>query len=162
MSTLITDKINISSNSTNLSSFVADLRQQMKREYDRSINRDLSQQYSQELLKRNLTTVLQGVYSATLTELGELSIDVNALVTGEEFSPSALHVLQLFDGIVEELLQYALKKHNTSCALSNFPDEHRPDKSYITQVIEEAAKDWENFAVQVNDVLTATQVEPVC
>lgn len=159
MSDIITDNIKISSSTTNLALFVSDLRQRMIREYDRSFNHDLSQQNSQYLLKRNLTTVLQGVYSATLTQLPELIIDLKPLDSNDEFSPGALQVLKLFDGIVEELLQYAIKKHKTSCALSNFPVEHKPDKNYIAQVIEAAARDWASFAVQVKDVLTAADTQ---
>ena len=136
-----------------IAEFVAQLRQQMKRQYDRGVNQDLSRQNSQDLLKRNMTSVLQAVYSESLPRLRAYSVDVSEIDTENEFSETALSLLTLYDGIVEELLQYALKKHNTSCALSNFPDEHKPSKTYITEVIEEAGKDWENFAMQVNDIL---------
>ena len=101
-----------------------------------------------------MTSVLQTVYSESLPRLRACSVDVSEVETENVFSQSAISLLTLYDGIVEELLQYALKKHNTSCALSNFPDEHKPSKTYITEVIEEAGKDWENFAMQVNDILT--------
>ena len=125
-----------------IAEFVAELRQQMKRQYDRGINRDLSRQNSQDLLKRNMTSVLQTVYSESLPRLRACSVDVSEVETENVFSQSAISLLTLYDGIVEELLQYALKKHNTSCALSNFPDEHRFAPTRLHKAVTRVLLQW--------------------
>jgi monoamine oxidase len=45
---------------------------------------------------------------------------------------------------------FVVNKHRTSCALSNFPGEHKPDKTYINEVMREIAGLWQNFALDVN------------
>jgi hypothetical protein len=45
---------------------------------------------------------------------------------------------------------FVVNKHRTSCALSNFSGEHKPDKTYINEVMREIAGLWQNFALDVN------------
>ena len=46
--------------------------------------------------------------------------------------------------------------HNaTSCAISNFPDEHRPAADYLRQIRHELALAWRGFALSVNGALLA-------
>ena len=127
--------------------FVQELKRAMPRQYDRSINRDLSQQQWHDLFIRNVSASLQQAYSEALAQLRQLS-----------FKPDtpglAIRVLQPFDGFVDEFMQYALQKHRTSCALSNFPDEHKPSQDYIATVLSAAYKDWQAFAKQVSAELS--------
>jgi monoamine oxidase len=58
--------------------------------------------------------------------------------------------LTAFDGFVDEFLLFVVDKHRTSCALSNFPGEHKPDKTYVNEVMREIAVLWQNFALNVN------------
>ena len=60
------------SHTTDLFSFeryVDNLRGAMKRQYDRCINKDLSQQKWQDLFKRNVTAVLNQAYEDSLVQL---------------------------------------------------------------------------------------------
>jgi hypothetical protein len=129
-------------------SCVASLRSGMKRQYDRSVNRDLSRQQSQGLFKRNVITVLRDSYQQALVELRQSALETTAGGSG-----LGAQVVKSFDGFIEELIVYALQKHRTSCALSNFPDEHKPGQDYIAEVIEEASSDWSAFVAQVNALL---------
>ncbi|MDD4913616.1 MAG: hypothetical protein PHW13_01090 [Methylococcales bacterium] len=52
-----------------------------------------------------------------------------------------------------------MDKHRTSCALSNFPDEHKPDVAYVNEVLREIASLWQNFAVRVNTYFLERQTE---
>ncbi|MEJ2141971.1 MAG: amine oxidase [Gammaproteobacteria bacterium] len=124
--------------------FVTGMKSSIKRHYDRGINRDLSQQNWQNLFKRNVTGVLQQAYDDALKELKQLSFEQGDNVL-------AIEALTSFDGFIEELLDYAIQKHRTSCALSNFPDEHNPSPQYINEVLEQVEKDWKGFVA----VLTA-------
>ena len=131
------------------SQFVEGLKPGIKRQYDRNINRDLSQQNWQGLFKRNIAMVLQQTYDESCSQLQKL------LTEGRETGDHALagQVLSTFDGFADEIIQYALQKHRTSCALSNFPDEHTPDQEYITSVLEEAEQDWQAFIQRINKIL---------
>ena len=138
------------SNATSLASFAAhvtELRRGIKRQYDRSVNKDLSQQNWQGLFQRNVTGVLRQCYSDALKRLEQLPF---VAAQGE---PLAHTALDAFAGFADELLQYALQKHRTTCAISNFPEEHDPSQAYLAQVLEQTRTDWEAFASQVDALL---------
>jgi monoamine oxidase len=137
-------------NTVNLVSFEAyvaeELKRTMRREYDRSVNRDLSSQNWRGLFKRNVTLVLRQTYDASLVQLQQLSF-------GGSGSHLTLLALKAFDGMVEEFLHYVLQKHRGSCALSNFPEEHNPSEAYVEEVLAQINRDWQAFAKQVSGVL---------
>lgn len=141
------------SNVTGLAQFVAraeELKAAIPNEYDRSINRDLAQQKAQELFGRNVTGVLRAIYATALSDLHRLPLQANDEANVATLSAK---ILETFDGIIEELIVYALNKHATSCALSNFPDESRPSVEYVTTVIRDASNDWAGFAARVDGLL---------
>ncbi|MGR9117278.1 MAG: amine oxidase [Gammaproteobacteria bacterium] len=126
--------------------FVQALKRTMQRQYDRNINKDLSQQHWQDLFKRNVTGSLRQAYTESLAQLRQLSF--KSAIPG-----LSNRVLHTFEGFIDEFLQYALQKHRTSCALSNFPSEHNPSRDYIAAVLCEANKDWQSFVEQVGTEL---------
>lgn len=121
--------------------YVSGLKKTMKRQYDRNVNRDLSQQRPQELLLRNVREVLNQVYQQALQRA-----DQNGIAISDG--------LQAFDGIRDELLEYAVQKHRTSCAISNFPDEHKPGADYIAETMTAAGHDWQMFVQSVTAAQT--------
>ena len=136
-------------------SYVNELKPAIKRQYDRCVNKDLSQQKWQDLFKRNIVDVLKQVYDHSLTQMQLLSLDIKRMNNAQKVNGNLgqVYILKYFDGISEELIQYALQKHRSSCALSNFPDEHNPSKDYITEVIMEANHEWEYFVFQTHSVI---------
>ena len=140
--------------------YVTGLKQVVKRQYDRSVNKDLSQQNWQNLFKRNVTSVLKQTYKDALTQLQSMYFAPEGVEIENRFSKLAVQALKPFAGFVDELMQYALQKHRTSCALSNFPDEHRPSEEYIAEVLRETAKDWQDFTLQVNAMVLRSSGSP--
>lgn len=108
--------------------FFTGLRQQMMRQYDRSINRDLSQQNWRGLFGRNVRQVLLDIYTEVLQQ--------------SEY-PMTESAVQALSTLSETLLQYALQKHRSSCALSNFPEEHNPAGDYIAELVQVTQQDWQ-------------------
>ena len=147
------------SDNTRLESFtqyVAEIKQGMKRQYDRNTNIDLSCQNWQGLFKRNVISVLQQAYNDSLIKLRAASLSPEKAESQHQFSSLAILALKPFEGIVDDMMQYALQKHRTSCALSNFPDEHRPSAEYIAEVTQETDQDWRAFVSEVNRLLTVS------
>jgi monoamine oxidase len=147
--------------STSLESFfqsITELKQGIKRQYDRNINKDLSRQNWQDLFKRNVTSVLQQAYNDSLIKLRAASLSPETAESQHQFSSLAIQALKPFEGLVDDLMQYALQKHRTSCALSNFPDEHQPSIEYIAEVTQETDQDWRAFASEVNRLLTVHSI----
>ena len=92
----------------------------MNREYVRGINRDLAKQNSQQLFSRNVVAVQQSFLSQLGSDLGD--------VTAETLKLDLVNLQEIF-------IQEALKHNRSSCAVSNFPDEHRPSAVYIGDVL---------------------------
>lgn len=147
------------SNAINLAGFrnaVNGIKAGIKHQYDRGVNRDLSQQQYQDVFRRNVTMVLRENYQQALATLQQLSFEKERAGSGqskEQRHDLSSVLLQNFDGVIEELILYALQKHRSSCALSNFPAEHNPSEDYVLEVIEEASRDWSAFAKQVNNMV---------
>ena len=92
----------------------------MNREYVRGINRDLAKQNSQQLFSRNVVAVQQSFLSQLGSDLGD--------VPAETLKLDLVNLQEIF-------IQEALKHNRSSCAVSNFPDEHRPSAVYIGDVL---------------------------
>lgn len=119
-------------------------RRALKREYDRAANRDLSRQNSEGLLMRNITQLLAQGYDLALERVSDKGLG--------EADRDAL--LAPFDGVVDELLAYAVQKHRTSCAFSNFPLEHTPSREYIAEVLQQVEEAWQSFCHDLTDLLS--------
>lgn len=149
----VNNKSDTLDNSISLASFVTYVdrrRPLLKREYDRSINRDLSQQNYQELMKRNFTSVLVQLYRDALQLLQQQQL---AIETNADYQSLGDEYLKPFEGMIDELFQYVLQKHRSSCALSNFPVEHNPAVTYIAEVLHLAEHDFAGFKQQVGELL---------
>jgi len=144
----------VSDGLVNFANTVQGIRVGIKRQYDRSVNKDLSQQNSQDLFLRNVTAVLQQVYQEALAKLQQLPLSELGLESKDGSAEFITQLQKPFDGMIEELIHYALQKHRSSCALSNFPDEHNPSPEYLAQVIDTTSWDWSAFILQVNNLLT--------
>ncbi len=102
---------------------------QMKREYVRAINRDLSQHLCAGTLARNSVAIVK-----------ELIDELNsAMLSGELEFNKAQNCLNEIDKtalitLINEFTQAALQHNRTSCALSNFGREHSPDQVYLDEI----------------------------
>lgn len=130
--------------------FIADGKIAARQHYQQLLVSDLSRQQWQGCLQRNVTAVLSRVYDDALAQLRTLSFDTSHDTVDKGLSNLTRAVLATFDGFTDEFLQFAVDKHRSSCALSNFPDEHKPDRSYINDVKREIAGLWSNFALETN------------
>jgi monoamine oxidase len=58
------------------------------------------------------------------------------------------------------VLAEAVIFNNTSCALSNFPFEHRPSGDYLRTIRRDLAAAWQAFAAAANERLLAKAGTP--
>lgn len=141
------------SNLADFEAYVKSIKPVIKRQYDRNVNRDLSQHNWHDLFRRNVVDVLKQAYEEALTYLQQVSSNLPKAQKKQEGSKLSKQALHYLNELGDEIMQYALQKHRGSCALSNFPDEHNPAKEYIATVIEELEREWEYFVFQVHAVL---------
>ena len=122
----------------------------LKKHYEHFLAQDLSQQQWEGCFQRNVLIVLQQFYDDGIVYLKTLPFDSSTSPVNRGLSELTKRVLTVFDGVIDEFLLVVVDKHRTSCALSNFPGEHKPDKTYVHAVRHDIAVLWQNFAINVN------------
>ena len=130
---------------TELCSAIAGLVIQLKREYQRGINRDLSQHQWQQLFSRNVLAVVE----VLLSRCCEILIDTQfaqSISGGPKIDkPTRQHFTETVAKAKDELIEHALQLHRSSCALSNFPEEHNPSAEYFTEVLTQVEQRWHEW-----------------
>lgn len=123
----------------------------------------LSGQQSEQLTQRALLATADQVYSETLACLDVLlpALDTASadVIHGRHALTAAL--LAPFDGWNKGLLDAALSFNGTSCALSNFPQEHRPDGEMLRAITLDLAAAWREFVLELNARLLVAASEAV-
>jgi monoamine oxidase len=143
-------------------STVSALRDRAPSHYQRHLARLLAGQQAEQLTQRALLAAVEQVYSETLIALDGLLAgfelgDAGPVQGGRH--PKTPALLAHFEGWNAQLLASALAFNGTSCALSNFPDEHRPDVALQRAITLDLAAAWREFAIELNArLLAASQV----
>jgi hypothetical protein len=130
--------------------YVAEQKNALKKRYEQSLAQDLSRQQWDGCFQRNVLAVLEQAYDDALAQLQTLPFDSSETPVHQGLSDLTRQALAAFDGFVDDFLLFVVDKHRTSCALSNFPDEHKPDKIYVNEVKRDIAGLWQNFALSAN------------
>ena len=137
---------------------------QLKREYQRGINRDLSQHQWQGMFARQLANCMGQLfnYSSQLhaqllnpTQDGTLE---NTTTENCGANPGKNHSDQLTTLTAqtkETLIEFALHHNRSSCALSNFPDEHLPSGEYLASALAETERLWQQWLQQPTHEVTS-------
>ncbi|MGZ5027529.1 MAG: hypothetical protein ACXWE9_09065 [Methylobacter sp.] len=88
---------------------------------------DLSRQQWDGCFPRNVLAVLEYSYNDALAFVQTLPFDSSDSPVNKGLSDLTMKTLSALDGFVDDFLLFVVDKHRTSCALSNFPDEHKPE-----------------------------------
>lgn len=129
--------------------------------YRQQLVRLLSTQQHEQLTQRALLAAVDQTYSEALDLLGAF-----APWCGTGHSEQGRHrltpvLLRAFDSWNKALLDEALAHNATSCALSNFPQDHRPDADLLRAITLDLSAAWREFALELNDRLLACCAAPV-
>jgi monoamine oxidase len=130
--------------------YIAEQKPLLKKHYEHLLAQDLSRQQWDGCFQRNVLAVLEQAYDQALAYLKTLAFNSVASPVTLGLSDLSKQALAAFDGYVDEFLLLVVDRHRSSCALSNFPGEHKPDKVYIDEVRRDIAGLWHNFALDVN------------
>lgn len=130
--------------------YIAEQKPLLKKHYEHLLAQDLSRQQWDGCFQRNVLAVLEQAYDEALAYLKTLAFNSAASPVTLGLSDLSKQALAAFDGYVDEFLLFVVDRHRSSCALSNFPGEHKPDKVYIDEVRRDIAGLWQNFALDVN------------
>lgn len=138
---------------------VQTLRGMAPQRYRQHLTRLLSSQQVELLTQRALLAAADQLYSESLARLDDLlpALDVagSEIINSRHALTAAL--LAPFEGWNKGLLDAALEHNASSCALSNFPTEHRPDTETLRAITLDLAAAWREFALELNTrLLVAT------
>lgn len=150
------------SNATCLAAFsteVSALRSGAIKQYRQNLNRYLSTQTAEQLTQRALLDTVEQVYSAALDQLGELPFDTTTIGMQQGRSDLTPSVLATFEGFNSELFSEAAEFNRSSCAISNFPEEHQIATDYAGTIARDLAAAWREFAIEVNRQLLDKRTE---
>ena len=139
------------------SASVLSLRGMAPERYRLHLTRVLVAQQSDMLIQRALLATADQCYSEALARLDQLLDDLDAanadVANGRHALTAAL--LAPFEGWNKGLLDAALSFNASSCALSNFPQEHQPDADTLRAITLDLAAAWREFAIELNTRLLA-------
>lgn len=130
--------------------YIAGRKPALQKQYQQLLAQDLSRQQWDGCFQRNVLIVLEQAYDEALAHLETLPFDSTATPINCGLSDLSKQALAAFEGFVDDFLLFVVDKHRTSCALSNFTDEHKPNQTYVNEVKREIAGLWQNFALNVN------------
>lgn len=130
--------------------YIAERKSELKKQYALLLAQDLSRQQWDGCFQRNVVAALEQAYDEARAYMQTLPFDNTLVPVHMGLSELTRQALTAFDGFVDEFLLFVVDKHRTSCALSNFPDEHKPDNIYVNEVRRDIARLWQNFALDVN------------
>ena len=123
----------------------------LRQRYRQCLAEDLSRQLWHECFQRNVLGVLAGFYDDAELLINSLAFDAGPYRIENGMSELTRSTLACFQGVSDEFLLFAVDQHRTSCALSNFPDEHKPGQDYIDHVRRGIAELWQSFALRINE-----------
>lgn len=145
-----------SGNADGLASFgnwVAVQRSHVLDRYRGHLSRALAAQHKEQLTQRALLDTAGQMYDEALQQLDRLPFDTRSVTVAQGRSALTPAVLTPFNGFIRELVDTALEFNRGSCAISNFPDEHAPDRLYMDAIRRDLSAAWREFALSVNDAL---------
>jgi monoamine oxidase len=124
-------------------------------DYYRRLNRSLADQQKEQLTQRAILASVEEVYGNALDVLAGLRFDMSGVAVERGRSALTPEVQKPFRDFMQSLLDDVIAFNRTSCALSNFPDEHQPSKEYVQTILRDIAAAWQEFSLSANRLLLA-------
>lgn len=137
------------------SAWVAAQRDQAFDDYRQRLNRGLVAQQREQLTQIAILGAAESVFAAALQVLEGLTFDMRDVAVERGRSALMPEVQKPFRDFMQTLLDDAVAFNRTSCALSNFPIEHRPSKDYVQTILRDIAAAWQEFSLAANRALLA-------
>jgi monoamine oxidase len=123
--------------------------------YRHRLNRSLSAQQRDQLTQRALLETMEDVFDQALVVLRDLEFDMEATTVERGRSSLIPDLQQTFGALMRSALDDVVAFNRTSCALSNFPDEHHLSKEYTQVILRDIAAAWQAFSLSANRLLLA-------
>jgi monoamine oxidase len=123
--------------------------------YRQLLNRRLAAQERDQLTQRAVLEAVEQTFEQALTVLGGLRLRMHGVPVERGRSGLMPQVQAPFAAFLRDLLDEVEAFNRTSCALSNFPEEHRISRPYRDAILLDVAAAWKEFCLAVNATLLA-------
>ena len=128
--------------------------------YRQRLNYALSHGQREQLTQRAMLGAMEAVFTDALAFLDELPFNHDGVAVERGRSDLTPKVQAAFDGFIQALLDAIIDFNRTSCALSNFPEEHRLAKDYISTTLRDIGAAWREFSLSANRLLLDKREAP--
>jgi monoamine oxidase len=124
-------------------------------DYRRRLNANLAAQTKEQLTQIAMLGAAEDVFAQALKKLETLPFDLSGV--GVEQGRCALtpQAQKPFSDFLRQFYDDVVAFNRTSCALSNFPDEHHLAKNYEQAIFRDLAAAWTEFSLAANRLLLA-------
>jgi len=145
-------------NATSLARFanwVADQQNVVFDGYRHHLNQNLAVQQREQLTQRALLDSMEELFDNALEMLEELPFEISSTAVERGRSPLTSGIQQPFGILMQSVFDDVIAFNRTSCALSNFPDEHHLSREYRQVILRDIAAAWLEFSLAANRLLVA-------
>jgi monoamine oxidase len=121
--------------------------------YRMRLNKSLALQSRQQLTQRAMLGAVEEVFDKALAYLANLDFDMAGIAVEQGRSALTPQVQAPFQAFLRSFFEDVVAFNQTSCALSNFPDEHHLPADYRQAMLRDIAAAWQEFSLAANDLL---------
>lgn len=129
--------------------------------YYHRLHRSLAAQQREQLTQRAILGSLEDIYGKALGVLESVVFDLTEVAVERGRSALMPEVQKPFREFMQTLVDDVVAFNRTSCALSNFPDEHQLSKEYMQTILRDIAAAWQEFSLSANALLLAKAARPL-
>jgi monoamine oxidase len=123
--------------------------------YRHRLNHNLADQQREQLTQRALLESMEELFDNALKMLDGLQFEISSTAVERGRSPLTPGVQQPFGILMQSVFDDVIAFNRTSCALSNFPDEHHMSREYRQVILRDIAAAWLEFSLSANRLLVA-------
>ena len=128
-------------------------------EYRRGLNRALASQQRDGLTQLAILGAMEQIFLQALDLLAKLPFDLTSVAVERGRVELMPLVQKPFGDLMQTIMDDVVAFNQTSCALSNFPEEHRPSREYKAAIMQDIAAAWREFCLSANRLLLQKKSE---
>jgi monoamine oxidase len=122
-------------------------------DYKRRLTRGLASQQRESLTQIAVLGAMEEVFQQSLKLLETLPFDMQPVTVERGRTSLTPRVQKPFADLIQAIIDDVTAFNQTSCALSNFPSEHRLSKDYVQVIMQDIAAAWREFSLSANGLL---------
>lgn len=122
-------------------------------DYRRRMNASLATQAREQITQRAMLGAAEAFFGQALAKAASLPFDLAGVAVEKGRCALTPQMQQPFSDFLRQYFDDVAAFNSTSCALSNFPDEHRLAKDYQQAIMRDIAAAWAEFSRDLNGLL---------